>query len=321
MKILVTGGLGFIGSNFIRYMMAKYPLINIVNLDKQTYASCIDNLADIASNRRYKYVKADICDMKKVTSAMTGCAAVINFAAETHVDRSIKDARAFLNTNITGVQVLMDAARKLKVKRFIQIGTDEVYGSTLKGSFKETDGLFPNSPYSASKAAADLLVRSYCETYNFPAVITRSSNNFGPYQFPEKVIPLFITNLLEGKKVPLYGDGKNVRDWIYVLDNCRGIDCVLNNGKTGEIYNIAAGNEINNLTLTNSILKLLGKDKKSIKYVADRLGHDRRYSLDIKKIKKMGFNPSFGFSEALESTVCWYKDNEKWWKKLKKRSL
>lgn len=320
MKILVTGGLGFIGSNFIRYALAKYPLLNIVNLDKQTYASCLTSLKDLANNKRYTYIKGDICNPNKVIQAMSDCTAVINFAAETHVDRSINDASVFLSTNIIGVQVLMDAARKLKIKRFIQIGTDEVYGSRLKGSFNETDPLLPNSPYSASKAAADLMVRAYCETYNFPAIITRSSNNFGPFQFPEKVIPLFITNLLEDKKVPVYGDGLNVRDWIYVLDNCRGIDCVLNKGKIGEIYNIAAGNEINNLQLTASILKALDKKKDCIQYVKDRLGHDRRYSLDIKKIRKLGFCPSFDFEQALIGTINWYKDNRKWWYKLKQRS-
>lgn len=320
MKILVTGGLGFIGSNFIRYALAKYPLLNIVNLDKQTYASCLASLKDLANNKRYTYIKGDICNPNKVIQAMSDCTAVINFAAETHVDRSINDASAFLSTNIIGVQVLMDAARKLKIKRFIQIGTDEVYGSRLKGSFNETDPLLPNSPYSASKAAADLMVRAYCETYNFPAIITRSSNNFGPFQFPEKVIPLFITNLLEDKKVPVYGDGLNVRDWIYVLDNCRGIDCVLNKGKIGEIYNIAAGNEINNLQLTAAILKALDKKKDCIQYVKDRLGHDRRYSLDIKKIRKLGFCPSFDFEQALIGTINWYKDNRKWWHKLKQRS-
>ncbi|MFH1061349.1 MAG: dTDP-glucose 4,6-dehydratase [Candidatus Omnitrophota bacterium] len=320
MKILVTGGLGFIGSNFIRYALAKYPHLNIVNLDKQTYASCPASLKDLSANKRYACVKGDICNPKKVIQAMSGCTVVINFAAETHVDRSINDASAFLSTNITGVQVLMDAARKLKIKRFIQIGTDEVYGSRLKGSFNENDRLMPNSPYSASKAAADLLVRAYRETYNFPAIITRSSNNFGPFQFPEKVIPLFITNLLEDKKVPVYGDGLNVRDWIYVLDNCQGIDCVLNKGKIGEIYNIAAGNEINNLQLTTAILKALDKKKDCIEYVKDRLGHDRRYSLDIKKIKKLGFQPLFDFEQALIGTINWYKDNQKWWKKLKQRS-
>jgi len=320
MKILITGGLGFIGSNFIRFALAKYPLMKIVNLDKQTYASCAATLKDLNANKRYSYIKGDICDQKKVIQAMNGCSAVINFAAETHVDRSIKNAGAFLKTNIIGVQVLMDAARKLKVKRFIHIGTDEVYGSRLRGSFNETDSLMPNSPYSASKAAADLLVRSYYETYNFPAIITRSSNNFGPFQFPEKVIPLFVTNLIEGKKIPLYGDGKNVRDWIYVLDNCRGIDCVLNKGKIGEIYNIAAGNEINNIHLTKSILKALNKKKDSIRYVKDRLGHDRRYSLDIKKIKKLGFSPVFEFELALDGTIEWYQNNKKWWKKLKQRS-
>ncbi|MBU4305317.1 MAG: dTDP-glucose 4,6-dehydratase [Candidatus Omnitrophica bacterium] len=320
MKILVTGGLGFIGSNFIRYMLHKYPKLYIVNLDKQTYASCKSNLKDTSLNPRYAFIKGDICDKKIVLCAMRGCSAVLNFAAETHVDRSINDASVFLRTNISGVYVLLEAARELKVEKFIQIGTDEVYGSCIRGSFHEDDPLLPNSPYSASKASADILIRSYWKTYKFPAVITRSSNNFGPYQFPEKVIPLFITNLLEGKKVPLYGDGLNVRDWIYVLDNCRGIDLVLHKGKTGEIYNIGAGNEKNNLELTESILKEFGRSREWIKFVKDRPGHDRRYSLDTRKIMAMGFKTQVDFHEALVLTVNWYKENKSWWKKLKNRS-
>jgi len=320
MRILVTGGLGFIGSNFIRYMLGKYRGISIVNLDKQTYAACPENLRDVRSDNRYSYIKGDICDKKTVLSAMRRCSAVINFAAETHVDRSIEDAALFLKTNVLGVHILLEAARKLRVRRFIHIGTDEVYGSRLRGSFAEEDPLMPNSPYSASKAAADMLVRSYIKTYGLPAMITRSSNNFGPFQFPEKVIPLFITNLLEGKRAPLYGDGRNVRDWIYVLDNCRGIDLVLQKGTIGEIYNIAAGNAMTNIKLTKLILKSLGKSERRIQFVKDRPGHDRRYSLDIAKIRTLGFKPQFDFSKALALTVHWYRQNQTWWKKLKKRS-
>lgn len=318
MKLFVTGGLGFIGSNFIRYILNKYPSARIVNYDKQTYASCIASLKDLKGCKRYRFIKGDICSKKDVKNAMSGCDAVVNFAAESHVDRSIKDPVVFLKTNIIGVEVLLNVAKSLKIKKFIQISTDEVYGSRLKGSFKEGDILQPNSPYSASKASADLIVRAYSKTYNFNAMITRSSNNFGPFQFPEKVIPLFITNLLENKKVPLYGDGKNVRDWIFVLDNCAGIDLVLRKGKGGEIYNIGAGNEINNKKLTFAILKILGKSDKYIKYVKDRPGHDRRYSIDTVKIRKLGFKLDVTFSQAIMFTVNWYKENQSWWKKLKK---
>ena len=320
MKLFITGGLGFIGSNFIRYILNKYPGASIVNFDKQTYASCKVNLKDLQGSKRYRFVKGDICDKIAVKNAMSGCRAVINFAAESHVDRSIEDPVIFLKTNIIGVEVLLNVAKSLKIKKFIQISTDEVYGSRLRGSFKEGDILEPNSPYSASKAAADLIVRAYSKTYNFNAMITRSSNNFGPFQFPEKVIPLFITNLLENKKVPLYGDGLNVRDWIYVLDNCAGIDLALRRGKAGEIYNIGAGNEINNKQLTGVILKMLGKSDKYIKYVKDRLGHDRRYSINTAKIRKLGFKLETSFSEAILYTVNWYKGHESWWQKLKKRS-
>lgn len=320
MKILITGGLGFIGSNFIRYMLNKYPKLFVVNLDKQTYSSCRANLSDLRTSRRYLFIKGDICSEKLVKKAMRGVQAVLNFAAETHVDRSIQDASAFLKTNVYGVYVLLEAVRKLKVKRFVQISTDEVYGSRVSGSFKEDDSLKPNSPYSASKASADLLVRSYCKTHKVAAIITRSSNNFGPYQFPEKIIPLFITNLLAGKKVPVYGDGRNVRDWIYVLDNCRGIDMVLHKGKIGEIYNIGSGNEMNNMQLTKLILKQLNKTDDFIKFVKDRPGHDWRYSLDIAKIAKLGFRHKYDFLDALTYTIDWYKQNRSWWKKLKGRS-
>ncbi|MBU0635113.1 MAG: dTDP-glucose 4,6-dehydratase [Candidatus Omnitrophica bacterium] len=319
MKILVTGGLGFIGSNFIRFMLRKYPSLKIVNLDKQTYAACPANLSDISRLKRYAYIKGDICSPNTVKTAMRGCAAVLNFAAETHVDRSIQNASAFLRTNIFGVYNLLEIARGFKVKRFIQISTDEVYGSINKGRFSEHSPVLPNSPYSASKAAADLIVRSYSKTHKLPVIITRSSNNFGPWQFPEKVIPVFVTNILEGKPVPLYGDGKNIRDWIFVLDNCAAIDLVLQRGKIGEIYNIATGCEIRNIDLTMLLLKILGKDKSWIKPVKDRPGHDLRYSLDIRKIRQLGFKPKNSFFKSLQETVDWYRNNQKWWKELKKR--
>ena len=317
MKLLVTGGAGFIGSNFIRLIVNKYPDYKVVNLDKLTYCGNLANLKDIEKSKNYKFVKGDICDKKAVEEAMKGCDMVLNFAAETHVDRSIADAGVFVKTDVLGTYNLLEAARKFKIKKYIQASTDEVYGSIEKGSFKENDNLNPNSPYAASKAGADMLVRSYIVTYKLPAVITRSSNNFGPYQYPEKVIPLFITNLLEAKKVPLYGDGLNVRDWIYVIDNCEAIDFIMHNGKEGEIYNIAGGNEIANIRLTKMILEGVGRDEGFIDYVKDRLGHDRRYSLDCSKINKLGWKPRFEFHKALKETIKWYKENESWWKKLK----
>jgi len=319
-KILVTGGMGFIGSNFIRYLLTAYPTVRIVNLDKLTYAATRKTLREVENNPRYCLVRGDICDAATVGAAMQGCGTVVNFAAESHVDRSIVSAHAFIKTNIDGVRVLMDCARRQGVARFLHISTDEVYGSRPKGSFRETDPLEPNSPYAASKAAADLLVRSYVVTYGLPALITRSSNNFGPYQFPEKVIPLFITNILEGKPVPLYGDGRNIRDWLFVEDNCRAIDLVLQKGVCGEIYNIGAGNELMNIDLTRRILALLGKDQSWITPVADRLGHDRRYSIATAKIRSLGFRPRRDFARALAYTIAWYRDNRSWWKPLKKRS-
>lgn len=316
MKILVTGGLGFIGSNFIRYILNKYDY-NIINLDKVTYCANFENLKDIENNQNYKFVKGDICDKAIVEKQVKGCDAVINFAAETHVDRSIMDAGDFVRTDVFGTYTLSEAVKNLKIKRFIHISTDEVYGSIEQGSFKESDPLKPNSPYSASKAGADLLVRSYIKTHNIPAIIVRSSNNYGPYQYPEKVIPLFITNLLENKKIPLYGDGLNVRDWLYVTDNCEAIDFVLQKGKIGEIYNIASGNEKTNLEITKLILKEMNKDDSMVEYVKDRPGHDRRYSIDFGKIRKLGWAPKFKFERGIKDTVAWYKKNESWWKKIK----
>ncbi|UCB56908.1 MAG: dTDP-glucose 4,6-dehydratase [Candidatus Omnitrophota bacterium] len=310
-QILVTGGAGFIGSNFIRYMLNKYSNYQITNLDKLTYAGRRENLKDIEDNPRYKFIKADICDEKAVRAALKGCDTVINFAAESHVDRSIKNAPVFIKTNVFGTQVLLEAAREHEVSLFCQISTDEVYGSVSAGAFKETDALRPSSPYSASKAAADGLVHSYYVTYNLPVIIVRSTNNFGQYQFPEKIIPLFITNALKGKTLPVYGDGRNVRDWIYVLDNCAAIDFIIHKGKAGEIYNVAGNNEVKNIDLTRLILRIMGKPEDLIEFVQDRPGHDRRYALDTTKIEKLGFKPEHNFEQALTTTIEWYRDNQR----------
>jgi len=317
MRLLITGGCGFIGSNFIRYILRKYKNCKVVNLDKLTYCGRRENLKDIEKDRRYRFVKGDICNEPLVNRLTRSCDVILNFAASTHVDRSIVDASDFIHTNVNGVRVLLDAAKKNRIKRFINISTDEVYGSIKRGSFKETSLLHPNSPYAASKAGGDHLALAYYTTFKTPVIITRSSNNFGPYQFPEKVIPLFITNLLENKKVPLYGDGLNVRDWLYVLDNCRAIDTVLRKGKPGEIYNIGGGYEIPNIKLTRAILKLVGKTSSMVKYVPDRLGHDRRYSIDSTKIRKLGWQPTKSFGAAIKETVEWYENNKTWWKKIK----
>jgi dTDP-glucose 4,6-dehydratase len=268
-----------------------------------------------------KFIKGDICDRAVVDKVMDGCDTVLNFAAESHVDRSIKDPAGFLRTNISGVQTLLDSARKHNISRFIQISTDETYGSIAKGKSKEDDILRPSSPYSASKAAADLLCHSYFVTYGMPVMVVRSSNNFGEYQFPEKVIPLFITNALEGKKLPLYADGSNVRDWIYVMDNCDAIDCVRAKGEPGQIYNIGGGNEKKNIDITNMILKILKKDKGLIEFVQDRPGHDKRYALDSEKLKGLGWTPHYDFEKAIEATINWYGNNEWWWRPLKDKAI
>jgi len=322
-KVLVTGGAGFIGSNFIRYLLKKYKNYTIINLDKLTYCGNLENLKDVEKNPRYEFVKGDIADKKLVENLFKKYQPdyVVNFAAETHVDRSIIDPEAFIKTDILGTHVLLEAGRKYDIKKFLQISTDETYGSINKGKFIETSPLSPNSPYSASKTGADLLVKSYHKTFNLPVLITRSSNNFGPYQYPEKLIPLFITNLLENKKIPLYGTGKNVRDWIYVLDNCAGIDLVLHKGKIGEIYNIGGGNELTNLDITKIILRHLHKDESCIEHVQDRPGHDLRYALDCKKIKKLGWRPKHDFNQAIEQTINWYERNPDWWKKLKNKKF
>lgn len=323
MKLLVTGGLGFIGSNFIRLILRKYSDYTVINFDKMTYAGNPENLRDIENNPRYLFVKGDICDEALVNKVIDGEKpdAIINFAAESHVDRSIFDPHSFIRTDILGTQNLLEAARKYKVPRYLQISSDEVYGSIEDGSFSEKSPLNPSSPYSASKAAADMIVNSYFVTYKMPTLITRSSNNYGPNQYPEKVIPLFATNLLENKKVPLYGDGLNVRDWIYVLDNCEAIDLILHKGKEGEVYNVGGGNEFPNIELTRFLLKFLGKDENYIEYVKDRPGHDRRYSLDCTKLKKkLGWRPKFKFNYGIYMTADWYRKNEWWWKPIKSGS-
>lgn len=317
MKILVTGGYGFIGSNFIRYMLNKYKNYKICNLDKITYAGNPDNLKDLEKHPNYKFIKGDICNKRLVLDIVKQSDVVINFAAETHVDNSIKDSNEFINTNVKGTQVLLDVAKICRIQKFIQISTDEVYGSIPKGSSKEEDNLEPNSPYSASKAAGDMLTRAYNTTFKVPTIITRSSNNYGPYQYPEKLIPLFITNLLSGKKVSLYGDGLNVRDWLHVQDNCEAIDFILHKGETGETYNIGGGNEKTNFEITTLILNELNKDDSYIEFVKDRLGHDRRYSLNISKLKKLGWKPKKNFEKYIKETINWYKENRKWWLKLK----
>ncbi|HIH11118.1 TPA: dTDP-glucose 4,6-dehydratase [Candidatus Woesearchaeota archaeon] len=316
--ILVTGGAGFIGSNFIRYLLEHDDTIKVINLDVLTYCGNLENLRDVEHNPRYEFVQGDITDPIIVNTVMPRVEAVIHFAAESHVDNSIKDPVVFTKTNVLGTHVLVEVAHRHKVKRFLHMSTDEVYGSIITGSFTETDPLHPNSPYSASKAAAELVVQGFQRTFGFPAVIVRCSNAFGPYQYPEKVIPLFVTNLLECKKVPLYGDGRNIRDWIYVVDVCRAVEFIFRHGREGEIYNIAGTSELENRDLTSKLLSLLGKDDSSIQHVPDRLGHDRRYSVLGSKLAALGWKPQFGFENALQETVQWYRDNVSWWQKLKK---
>jgi len=319
MKLLVTGGAGFIGSNFIRHILKEHPDWEITNLDKLTYAGNLENLKDIEDNPRYRFAKGDITDRELISNILRNrFDAIINFAAESHVDRSILDASPFIETNIKGTQILLEGARQYNVARFVQVSTDEVYGSTEKGKFNEKSPLAPNSPYSASKTAADLLCHAYWKSYQFPIVITRSSNNLGPFQFPEKLIPLVITNVLENKPIPVYGDGLNVRDWIYVGDHCRALDTVLQKGKPGEVYNIAANEEKTNLELIHRLLDIMGKSRELITFVADRPGHDRRYALDMTKISTaLGWKPAYSFEKALSATVDWYIKNEAWWRKIK----
>jgi dTDP-glucose 4,6-dehydratase len=318
-NVLVTGGAGFIGSNFVHLMLQKHPDCRVVVYDKLTYAGNLDNLRDVANDPRYTFVHGDICDSKLVEDIVNKyqIGAIVNFAAETHVDRSIFEPGSFIRTDVYGTHVLLEAVRKFGLRRMVHISTDEVYGSVARGSSVETDRLLPNSPYSASKAGGDLMCRAYHMTYGVPVVITRGSNNFGPYQYPEKVIPLFITNALDNKPLPLYGDGLNVRDWLYVADHCEAIDLMLNEGSDGEIYNVGGGHELTNRELTLAILEITDRPRDLIQFVEDRPGHDRRYSLDCSKIHQLGWEPRHQFQEALESTVRWYTDNRWWWEKLK----
>lgn len=305
MNILVTGGAGFIGCNFIKYMLNKYQDYNIINLDKLTYAGNLENLHDVSNDTNYTFIKGDICDEQIVNELTKDSDCIINFAAETHVDRSIKDASLFVETDILGTYQLLEAARKNECSYF-QISTDEVYGSIFEGSFKEDDSLEPNSPYSASKAGAEMLVRAYNKTYGLNTFVTRCSNNFGPHQYPEKLIPVIIQNAFQNKKIPVYGTGKNIRDWIYVTDHCNAIDLVLHEGTYGEVYNVGAGNEYTNLEIVHMILDILGKTYDLIEFVEDRPGHDWRYSIDITKIRKLGWKPEMDFMTGLRETISWY---------------
>jgi len=323
MKILVTGGCGFIGSNFIRYFLKSHPDDLVINIDKLTYAGNLENLSDLSRSPRYHFVRGDIGDALRVEELIgKGVEAIVNFAAESHVDRSIEDPSAFMKTNVFGTFVLLEAVRKVFPKRqirFLHISTDEVYGSLGQtGAFTEETSLSPNSPYSASKTAADMLVRSYHRTYGIPALITRCSNNYGPYQFPEKLIPLMISNAIEGKELPIYGDGMHVRDWIYVEDHCRALDTVLSRGKEGEVYNLGGRSEKPNLTVAKAILDRLGKPHSLLRFVTDRPGHDRRYAINFSKIEReLGWKPSVTFEEGIRLTVEWYQNHQEWWKKIK----
>jgi len=317
MRLLVTGGAGFIGSNFARYVLNRYPDDQITVLDKLTYAGNPRNFADLRVSPRFTFVQGDIADAAVVEPLVALVDAVVNFAAETHVDRSILDAGAFIETDVRGTWVLLEAARKAGLGRFLQVSTDEVYGHVPTGESKETDILAPRSPYAASKAGGDLMVLAYKTTYDLPVMITRGSNNIGPYQFPEKVVPVFVTNAIDDVPVPIYGDGGALRDYVYVTDHCAGIDTVLRKGTPGEVYNVGAGNEINTITLARTILSRLGKPESLMSFVPDRPGHDRRYSVDCSKLKTLGWEPDYSFEAALNATVDWYVNNEDWWRPLK----
>ena len=325
MKLLVTGGAGFIGSCFVRHVLKKHPDYKIINLDALTYCGNLENLDDLKNNPNHTFVKGNICDRKLAQELIKEVDCVVNFAAESHVDNSIKHPEIFVETNVQGTLNLLQVSKELGVDRFLQVSTDEVYGTLGKtGYFYETTPLAPNSPYSASKASADMLVRAYFETYKMPVLNTRCSNNYGPYQYPEKLIPFFISQLLKGEKVPVYGDGLNVRDWLYVYDHCEAIDVVLHKGKVGEVYNIGGHNEKTNLEITHLILDAMGKDESSIKYVEDRLGHDRRYAISNDKItSELGWAPSITFEEGIKLTIDWYLNNQEWIKSIenKKASL
>ena len=328
MRYLVTGGAGFIGSNFIRFLFEKYgDDARVVNLDKLTYAGIRENLAEYEGKSNYRFVHGDIAKPEDVAEAYkgvdgTGVDVVVNFAAETHVDRSLIEAGSFIETDVHGVLVLLEEARKHapKLRRFIQISTDEVYGSIAEGSFRETDALSPRNPYAASKAGGDRMAYAYGQTYGLPVIVTRASNNFGPYQYPEKLIPLFVTNAIDDQPLPLYGDGKNVRDWLFVEDHCAAIDFLIEHGQNDEVYNVGGGNERENIEITHGVLELLGKPKTLITPVTDRVGHDRRYSLNTDKLENIGFKCNTDFERALEKTVHWYVENQLWWRAIKERS-
>jgi len=316
--VLVTGGAGFIGSNFVRYALATHPDWHVTTLDKLTYAGRRENLHDVMDDPRHEFVHGDICDASVSGPLVERSNIVVHFAAESHVDRSIMSAGDFIKTDVEGTFVLLEAARRATaLRRFVQISTDEVYGSVATGASRETDELKPRNPYSASKAGADRLAYSYWATYEVPVIVTRASNNYGPYQFPEKVIPLFVTNAIEDIPVPLYGDGRNVRDWLHVVDHCRAIDLLLSEGTNGEVYNIGGGNEVMNVDLTHQILDGLSKPRSLIRPVADRPGHDRRYSLDTTKLRAIGWTPQMPFAEGLRDTIAWYRTNEWWWRPIK----
>jgi dTDP-glucose 4,6-dehydratase len=317
MRLLVTGGAGFIGVNFIRYVLAETEDVHVTNLDALTYAGNLESLRDLADDPRYRFVQGDVRDAELVVELVSNSDAVVNFAAETHVDRSVDGPATFLETNVVGAGVVFEACRRAEVDRVLHISTDEVYGSIEEpDSFTEDDALRPNSPYSAAKAGADLLARSYGVTYDYPIIVTRTANNFGPYQFPEKVIPLFVTNLLDGRRVPLYGDGSNVRDWTYVVDNAAAQWLALTGGRAGEVYNVGAGNELSNKQLTYALLERLELDEDMIEFVADRPGHDQRYSVDTTRIRELGWAPATTFDAALDATIRWYRENEWWWRPL-----
>jgi len=323
MTILVTGGCGFIGSNFVRYLLKTYPDYSVINVDKLTYAGNLENLSGLSNAPRYHFIRADITDAPQMEELIAkGIHAIVNFAAESHVDRSIEDPQAFMKTNVFGTFVLLEAVRKVFPKqriRFLHISTDEVYGSLGEsGAFTEETPLAPNSPYSASKAAADLTIRAYCNTYGLAGLVTRCSNNYGPYQFPEKLIPLMISNAVEDKEVPVYGDGLNVRDWIYVEDHCRALDQVLHQGQEGEVYNIGGRSERTNLSVVQTVLDHLGKPHSLIRFVKDRPGHDRRYAIDFSKIERdLSWRPRVSFEEGIRLTVDWYQEHRPWWRKIR----
>jgi dTDP-glucose 4,6-dehydratase len=317
MRVLVTGGAGFIGSAFVRGLLKSEPEAQVVVLDKLTYAGNLDNLRPVRDDRRFRFVQGDIGDAALVSSLVASVEAIVNFAAETHVDRSILDAGSFIDTDVRGTWVLLEAARQAGLAKFVQVSTDEVYGEVALGDSVESDPVRPRSPYAASKAGGDLLVQAYAVTHGLPVAITRGSNTIGPYQYPEKVVPLFVTNALEGQPLPIYGDGGALRDYLYVDDHCRGIASVLREGLPGEAYNVGGGNQVNTIELGRAILDLLGRPHDLLRYVPDRPGHDRRYSLDTSKLRGLGWRPEHDFSQALEATVRWYVDNRWWWEKLK----